>query len=178
MLGKHQTMPMFNEWPFTDEDILSPDDSVELMVEVSSNVGFWGECARVYSMGEPPAELADTVALAFEMQDYLANLIVPGAIPSEIFQKYSARLVENGFPHERRFCCHGQGYDVVETPFIRPENHAPLRKNAFIAVHPSMYDPTRSTGCFVCDNYLVTADGAMRMNKTPREIIRVFNTRR
>jgi Xaa-Pro aminopeptidase len=175
MLGKHPTMPMFNEWPFTDEEIIAPDDCVELMVEVSSNVGLWGECARVYSMGEPPAELEATMALAFEMQDYLAGLIIPGAIPSEVFEKYSARLVENGFPPEKRFCCHGQGYDVVEMPFIRPENHTPLKENAFIAVHPSMYDPARSTGCFVCDNYLITKDGAKLMNKTPRKIIRVYN---
>ncbi|MDR1292475.1 MAG: M24 family metallopeptidase [Clostridiales Family XIII bacterium] len=176
MLGKHPTMPMFNEWAFTDEEIIQSDDCVELMVEVSSNIGFWGECARVYSMGEPPEELARTVALAFETQDYLANLIVPGAVPSEIFEKYSARLVENGFPPEKRFCCHGQGYDVVETPFIRPENHTPLKENAFIAIHPSMYDPTRRTGCFVCDNYLITKDGAKLMNKTPRNVIRVYNT--
>jgi Xaa-Pro aminopeptidase len=175
MLGKHPTMPMFNEWPYTDEDIIGSDDCVELMVEVSSNMGLWGECARVYSMGEPPAELVDTVALAFEMQDYLASLIVPGAIPSEIFEKYSACLVENGFPPERRFCCHGQGYDVVEMPFIRPENYTPLRDNAFIAIHPSMYDPTRSIGCFVCDNYLITEKGAELMNRMPREIIRVCN---
>jgi Xaa-Pro aminopeptidase len=176
MLGKHPTMPMFNEWSYTDEEIIKPDDCVELMVEVSSNVGFWGECARVYSMGEPPVELVKTVALAFEMQDYLASLIVPGADPGEIFEKYSVRLVENDFPPEKRFCCHGQGYDVVEMPFIRPENHIPLKENAFIAVHPSMYDPARSTGCFVCDNYLITQNGAKRMNKTPREIIHVYNT--
>jgi len=175
MLGKHPTMPMFNEWPLTDEEVILPNDCVELMVEVSSNVGLWGECARVYSMGEPPTELTNTVALAFEMQDYLASLIVPGAIPSEIFKKYNARLVENGFPPEKRFCCHGQGYDVVEMPFIRPENNTPLKENAFIAVHPSMYDPARSTGCFVCDNYMITKDGAKRMSNTPRGIIPVYN---
>ena len=60
MIGKHPTMPMFNEWPYTDEEIIKPDDCVELMVEVSSNVGFWGECARVYSKGEPPAAMSAT----------------------------------------------------------------------------------------------------------------------
>jgi Xaa-Pro aminopeptidase len=178
MIGKHPTMPMFNEWPYTDEDVIQPDDCVELMVEVSSNVGMWGECARVYSMGEPVVELVNTVALAFEMQDYLASLIVPGAIPGEIFEKYCMRLVENGFPPEKRFCCHGQGFDVVEMPFIRPENHTPLKENAFVAVHPSMYDPTRNTGCFVCDNYLITNGGTKRMNRTPREIIQVYNAMR
>ena len=178
MLGKHPTMPMFSEWSYTDEEVIMPDDCIELMVEVSSNAGFWGECARVYSMGEPPEELIKAVDLAFETQDYLAGLIVPGAIPSEVYEKYCAWLVEKGFPPERRFCCHGQGFDVVETPFIRPESHAPIKENAFIAVHPSMYDFAKGVGCFVCDNYLVTKDGAKLMNKTPREIIKVFNTKR
>jgi Xaa-Pro aminopeptidase len=176
MLGKHPTMPIFSEWPHTDEEVITPEDSIVLMVEVSSNVGLWGECARVYSMGEPPKELVDTVTLGFEMQDYLASLVIPGAIPSEVFEKYSARLVENGFPPEKRYCCHGQGFDVIEYPLIRPEVHIPLEENSFIAVHPSMYDPTRSTGCFLCDNYLITKDGARIMSKTPREIIRVFNS--
>ncbi len=174
MLGKHPTMPMFSEWPFTDEEVIQPGDCVELMVEVSSDVGFWGECARVYSMGEPDEKLLEMSALAFEMQDYMAGMLLPGAIPSEVFEKYCARLVELGFPPEKRFCCHGQGYDVVEVPFIRPENYEPLRENAFVAIHPSLYDPARGAGCFVCDNYLITQNGARRMNKTPREIIPVL----
>ena len=176
MLGKHPTMPMFNEWPFIDEEIIMPGDCIEFMAEVSSDVGFWGECARIYSMGEPPEELVKTVDLAFEMQDYLASLIVPGAIPSEIFDKYNVRLAKTGFPLEKRFCCHGQGYEACEMPFIRPENQTPIKENSFIAVHPSMYDVQRKTGCFICDNYLVTGDGSKIMSKTPREIIRVFNT--
>jgi Xaa-Pro aminopeptidase len=112
------------------------------------------------------------------MQDYLASLIVPGAIPKEIFEKYSARLVENGFPPEKRLCAHGQGYDVIEYPLVRPEVCIPIVENSFIAIHPSMYDPTRNTGCFLCDNYLTTKDGARIMSKTPREIIRVFDSGR
>jgi len=142
---------------------------------VSSRVGFWGECARVFCLGTPPPALEQTARLAFEMQEYLASLIVPGAIPSELFGKYCARLIENGFPAERRFVCHGQGYDVVESPFIRPENHTPLEAGAFIAIHPSMYDPANGTGCFVCDNYLLQDDGAKLLNKSPRNIIRVLS---
>jgi Xaa-Pro aminopeptidase len=175
MLGKHPTMPIFSEWNHTDEEILTPEDSIVLMVEISSNVGLWGECARVYSMGEPPTSLVDIVELNFSMQDYLASLIVPGAIPSEVFEKYSACLVENGFPPEKRYCAHGQGFDIIEYPLIRPEISIPLVENSFIAIHPSMYDPTRSTGCFLCDNYLITKDGAKIMSKTPREIILVYN---
>lgn len=175
MLGKHPSMPMFCDWPFTDEDVIGPEDCIELMVEVSGPTGVWGEAARIYSMGEPPEKLEKTVQLAFEMQDYLAGLVVPGADPSEIFAKYNEKLVENGFPAEKRFCCHGQGFDVVEVPFIRPENHEPIRKDAFIAAHPSMYDQENKVGCFVCDNFLVTEEGTVRLNQTPREIIRVHN---
>ena len=176
MLGKHPTMPMFSDWIFTDEEILTPEDCVELMIEVSSNTGFWGECARVFSLGRPPQALQELSALAFQMQDYLAGLVRPGADPSKIFEQYCNKLSEHGFPPEQRFCCHGQGFDVVEAPFIRPENHVPIAENTFVAVHPSMYRVSQGVGCFVCDNYLVTSEETRRMNRTPREIIQVCQT--
>ena len=175
MLGKHPTMPMFDWWNFTDETIIEHDDCILLMVEVSDNVGFWGETARVFSMGEPDEQLVETVRVGFEIQDYIAGLMVPGAISSEVFNKASDFLVSKGFPAEKRFCAHGQGYDVVEMPVIRPENDAPLKEGMFVAIHPSLYIPAKSTGCFLCDNYLITKDGAQRMTTTPKEIIRVNN---
>lgn len=173
MLGKHPTMPMFSEWIFTDEEIVDAGDCIELMIEVSGPTGVWGEAARVFSMGKPGEEIIKTAELAFKMQDYLAKQMIPGADPSLIFENYGKELNKYGFPAERRFCCHGQGYDVVEMPFVRPENHTPLKKDAFIAIHPSIYDPARSTGCFVCDNFLITDSGAERLNVTPRKIIEV-----
>lgn len=175
MIGRHPTMPMFSDWPFTDDEIIQRNDCIELMVEVSSNIGLWGECARVYSMGVPPDDLVKNAQLCFEMQDYAASLIIPGAIPCELFKKYCDRLEANGFPPEKRFFCHGQGYDVVEMPFIRPESEIPLQEGAFIAIHPSLYNASKSVGCFICDNYKVTKNGTIRMNRTPREIIPVCN---
>lgn len=175
MLGRHRSMPMFSEWIFTDDEIVQSDDCIELMVEVSSNVGFWGEAARVYCLGEPPERLIKTVELAFGMQQFAAGMLKPGVIPKEVYQKYCDRLVANGFPLEKRFFCHGQGYDVVEMPFIRPENEIPLAADSVVAIHPSMYDPKEEAGCFVCDNFVITEKGAVRLNKIPQQIIRVFN---
>lgn len=175
MLGRHRSMPMFSEWIFTDDEIVQSDDCIELMVEVSSNVGFWGEAARVYCLGEPPERLIKTVELAFGMQQFAAGMLKPGVIPKEVYQKYCDRLVANGFPPEKRFFCHGQGYDVVEMPFIRPENEIPLAADSVVAIHPSMYDPKEEAGCFVCDNFVITEKGAVRLNKIPQQIIRVFN---
>lgn len=175
MLGRHKSMPMFSEWIFTDDEIVESDDCIELMVEVSSNVGFWGEAARVYCLGEPPKKLVETVELAFRMQQFAAGILKPGAIPKEVYQKYCDGLVANGFPPEKRFFCHGQGYDVVEMPFIRPENDVPLVADSVVAIHPSMYDPKEQVGCFVCDNFIITEEGAIRLNKIPQHIIRVFN---
>lgn len=173
MLGRHPSMPMFSEWIFTDEEIVNAGDCIELMIEVSGPTGVWGEAARVFSMGKPGEEIVKTAELAFKMQDYLAKQMIPGADPGIIFENYGKELNKNGFPAEKRFCCHGQGYDVVEMPFVRPENHIPLKKDAFIAIHPSIYDPARSTGCFECDNFLITDSGAKRLNITPRTVIEV-----
>ena len=175
MLGKHKSMPMFSEWIFTDDEIVNAGDCIELMVEVSSNVGFWGEAARVYCLGEPSEKLVETVELAFRMQKFTADMIKPGVIPSEVYQKYCDELVKNGFPPEKRFFCHGQGYDVVEMPFVRPENDIPIEKNSVIAIHPSMYNPKEQVGCFVCDNFVINENGVKRLNRIPQEIIKVFS---
>lgn len=177
MIGKHKSMPMFSDWMFTDEEVVEPGDYLEVMIEVSSNTGVWGECARVFSVGEPSEEMKAMAAKAFEAQDYAASLLKPGVIPSEVFEKYCDKLTEMGFPREQRFFCHGQGYDVCEAPFIRPENDVPFPDNAFIAIHPSMYDRPNNIGCFQCDNYMVTEEGAVRLTKTPREIIQVCELR-
>ena len=171
MLGKHPTMPMFAEWLFTDDEIIQPDDCIELMVEVSDKDGFWGECARVYSLDKRPEALVKMAQTGFDLQDYVSHMLIPGADPSEIFEKYCDRLESLGLPREKRFFCHGQGYDVVEMPFIRPENTKPLQANAFVALHPSIYKPQEQVGCFVCDNYLILDNGSQRMNKVPREIL-------
>ena len=174
MLGKHPTMPIFDNWEFTDEVPVQPGDCIELMVEVSNNVGFWSECARVYSLGEPCDELQKTVETAFDIQRHRASLMVPGAVSSQVFDEICKYLVSKGFPAEKRFIAHGQGYDVCEMPFIRPENPAELKENMFVAIHPSIYIPQKKTGCFVCDNFLITKGGAQIMNQVPAEILRVY----
>ena len=173
LLGKHPSMPIMSMWEFTDNDLLQAGDAVCIMVEVSSVEGIWGECARIYSLGEPHEELQRTVNSAFELRDYLASQLAAGAIPSEVYERYSALQQSKGFLPEKRFCAHGQGYDVMENPFIRPESHEPLKEGMFIALHPTPMAPERQTGCFVCDNYVITQDGARLMSKTPAEIIRV-----
>lgn len=175
MLGKHPTMPMFSEWIYTDDEVITKEDCVEIMVEVSSNVGFWGECARVFSLSEPSEELRKTVDFAFKAQTFAADRLIPGSVSSQIYRDYCDELVANGFPPEKRFFCHGQGYDVVEMPFIRPENDAPIQSGSVVAIHPSLYDMNKKVGCFVCDNFLITEKGTVRLNKVPREIIPVYN---
>lgn len=174
MLGKHPTMPMFSRWLCLDEDVVGPNDCIELMVEVSNYFGFWGETARVYSMGEPIPELVEASKKAFAVRDFTASQLIPGARCNEVFEKCCEFIKQEGFAPERRFLCHGQGYDVVESPFIRPECTFSLMENQFVAIHPSMYNPEQSVGCFICDNYLITPTGGKIMSSTPAEIIRVF----
>lgn len=175
LIGKHPTMPLMSLWEFIDNEVLQPEDSVSIMVEVSSPEGFWAETARIYSMGEPNERLAQIVNDAFEFQDFIAGKLVPGAIASSVYRQYCELLISRGYPPEKRFCAHGQGYDVMESPFVRPENDEPLKEGMFVAIHPTPVLPDKKTGCFVCDNYVVTQGGARRLSKTPSEIIRVYN---
>ena len=75
----------------------------------------------------------------------------------------------NGRPEEKRLHCHGQGYDLVERPLIRNDEPMKIEKDMNIVVHPTYFHGGKLT--WVCDNYLIEADGpSERLHRFP-EII-------
>ena len=81
----------------------------------------------------------------------------------------NAFLKSHGFPEEKRLYAHGQGYDLVERPAIRRDEPMKLQANMNITIHPIV--STKSAFAWVCDNYLITADGPGEcLNKTPKKV--------
>ena len=80
-------------------------------------------------------------------------------------------------PEETRLYSHGQGYDMVERPLIRKDETMRIQANMNIVVHPTYM---KDGGLhWLCDNYIVGADGAReRLHHFPEEIHgnRVTNT--
>ena len=77
---------------------------------------------------------------------------------------------EHGRPEERRIHCHGQGYDLVERPFVRFDETMTIEADMNFACHPTYV----KDGMFVwiCDNYLIGPEGpGQRLHAFPEVIV-------
>ena len=161
-----------------DEQI-QPGDYIWVLIEVAGVGGEWGECARLFRLGEEPEQKwIDISNNLIKIQDAVAAACKPGAIPEEIGALCNRMLREYGYPEERRLCIHGQTYDIVDLPLFTPGDKTPLEENVFFTIHPTYYS---SAECNFklgpvfnhTDDFLVTAEGAKILSKTPRGIITV-----
>lgn len=144
-------------------------DVLTCLVEVSGREGYFAEVGRIFSLGEPPADLVAAYEASLQGQRLAVQLIKPGADPAEIFKVVNEHLVDNGFNREERILAHGQGYDMVERPAFAPGETMKLRENMLIAVHVGAHGP--KGGASSTDNYLITANGAELLTGTPQKII-------
>lgn len=155
-----------------------PGDYLWVLVEVAGVGGEWGECARLFRLGEEPEQKYVKICNdLIKIQDAVAAACKPGAIPEEVFLLNNKLLEEYGYNPERRICIHGQTYDIVDLPLFSEGDKKPLKENMFIAIHPAYYavdgEYKKSPSFNNTDNYLIEKDGARLLSKTPREIITV-----
>ena len=162
----------------TDSQIL-PGDYLYVLIEVAGVGGEWGECARLFRLGEEPEQkYIDISNNLLRIQDTIAAVCKPGAIPEDIFRLHNKMMTECGYNIERRLSIHGQTYDIVDLPLFTLGDKKPLKENIFFTIHPTYYTSAicnfKDGPCFnYTDNFLVGKNGAKILSKTPREIITI-----
>jgi Xaa-Pro aminopeptidase len=149
--------------------VIQEGDVIALLVEDSGPGGMYAELGRTCVVGKASAELKDEFAFAVEARKFNLGLLKPGTPCADIFAAYNDFMRKNGRPEERRLHCHGQGYDLVERPLIRSDEPMTIAQDMNIAVHPTyMRGHVLS---WVCDNYLIEADGpSERLHRFPEAI--------
>ena len=156
-----------------NNEYIQKGDYFYILVEVAAVDGEWGECGRLYRLGEEPEQkYVDAARKLLEIRKACQKAMVPGAIPEDIWHMANQMRKDLGWREEKRLFAHGQGYNIVERPMFTDKDTEPLVENTFLAIHPVFYD---ENGIFFdfTDNYLVTPEGALRLSKTPEEIITV-----
>ena len=150
--------------------VLQPGDVLALLVEVDGPGGMFTELGRSCSLGPVPQQLAEELAFTLEAQRFTLGLLVPGAAAADVASAYNAFMEESGRPRERRLHCHGQGYDLVERPFIRFDETMPVAEGMNFACHPQyVHDGMFS---WICDNYLIGPGGpGGRLHAFPQAIL-------
>jgi len=150
--------------------VIQPGDQYTLLIENNGPGGFYTELGRTCVLGKAPQEMKDEFAFVLEAQTFVLDRLKPGTLCKHVFESYNEFMRNNGRPEEKRLHCHGQGYDMVERPLIRFDETMAIQKNMNIVVHPTY--TTARTFSWVCDNYLIGANGvAEKLHKFPQKIV-------
>lgn len=144
-------------------------DHLSLLIENNGPGGLYTELARTIVLGKASHELINGFEIVSEAQQHTVQKLRAGASCREIARAHDQFLQKKGVPPESRVYSHSQGYDLIERPLVRSDEPMRLEKGMNMVVHPSYATPTMFA--HICDNYLVTEDGACDcLHKTPKMI--------
>ncbi|KUO63069.1 MAG: hypothetical protein APF84_11115 [Gracilibacter sp. BRH_c7a] len=170
MIGSDQPGINTGQHPtFFQNRKIKKGDQVLIMIEVNGPGGYYGELGRTWCLGEPPKELLRCWEIALEAQKRAASLLKPGAKPGDVLIANNDFMISKGFAGEGRLFAHGQGYDLVERPALRPDETMLLKTGMLIALHPIAANDQAYAFC--CDNFLIKENGGELLHKTPQKIM-------
>ena len=135
---------------------LQRGDVFTLLVEIDGPGGMYTELGRMCTIGPAPQRLQEELDFALQAQRFTLERLRPGTAAAEIFAEYNEFLRMNGRPPERRVHCHGQGYDLVERPFVRFDETMTIEAGVNMACHPKYVRD--GVFAWICDNYVIGPD--------------------
>ncbi|MGH3940518.1 MAG: M24 family metallopeptidase [Pseudonocardiaceae bacterium] len=156
--------------------VLRPGDVVVVDIGGPTPQGYFSDCTRTYSLGEPThPDVAATYAVLQAAQDAAVAATGPGVPAQEVDAAARSLITEAGFGE--RFIHrtgHGIGLDVHEEPYIVAGNDLVLEPGMAFSIEPGIYLPGR-WGARIEDIVVVNAatdeGGATRLNHRPRELV-------
>ena len=168
LVGSDTYKPVLTQYFFQNRT-LQKGDLFQCLIEVDGPSGYWGEIGRVFALGEPPAVSKKAFYDAAELQLHIGSLCKPGVKAVDMLVELNRCLEERGYFKENRLYAHGQGYDMVERPSFVEREDMEFKENMFVAIHPTCANEKTSAYC--CDNYVITKDGGLRLNRSNQELI-------
>jgi Xaa-Pro dipeptidase len=154
------------------------------LVVVDTGCGYRGyqtDKTLTYMFGKPiPDEAIREHQRCVQIQDRLAALLKPGAIPSEIYSTVMAELEPDfltnfmGFgKHKVKFLGHGIGLWIDETPVIAQGFDEPLEEGMVLAIEPKKGIP--EVGLVGIENtFVVESHGGRSITGNSKGLIEVY----
>ncbi len=148
-------------------------DLFSMLIECSMESGYYSEAMPTMCVGEPPAHLTKAFGHACEIQEFLAQSVRPGMLPSELLEINNAFMTRHGYPTEHRLLGHSQGLDLVERPAFSPlGENLTIEHDMVISIHPTVHTPN-AWGLPNNLSFHFTANGIERLLKTPQQVFSV-----
>ncbi len=149
--------------------VLAPGDVVVVDIGGPTPDGYFSDCTRTYSLGEP-ADAAAGYAVLQAAQDAAVAAVAPGITAEQVDAAARMPITNAGFGE--RFIHrtgHGIGLDVHEQPYIVAGNDLVLEPGMAFSVEPGIYFRGH-WGARIEDIVVVTDSGVTRLNHRPRDL--------
>ncbi len=165
--GPHGASPHHD----VSDRVVQPGDLVVVDIGGPTPEGYYSDCTRTYSMGEPAhAEVADCYAVLQAAQEAAVAAVAPGTTAQLVDAAARTPITDAGFGE--RFIHrtgHGIGLEVHERPYIVAGNDLVLETGMAFSIEPGIYLPGR-WGARIEDIVVVEGTGARRLNHRPRDL--------
>jgi Xaa-Pro aminopeptidase len=165
--GPHGASPHHD----VSDRVVAPGDVVVVDIGGPTPEGYFSDCTRTYSLGEPAeADVASCYAVLQAAQDGAVAAVAPGTTAHRVDAAARDLITAAGlgerFIHRTG---HGIGLEVHEPPYIVAGNDLVLEAGMAFSIEPGVYLPGR-WGARIEDIVVVNDSGATRLNHRPREL--------
>lgn len=149
--------------------VLAPGDVVVVDIGGPTPDGYFSDCTRTYSLGEP-ADAAAGYAVLQAAQDAAVAAVAPGITAEQVDAAARMPITNAGFGEQFiHRTGHGIGLDVHEQPYIVAGNDLVLEPGMAFSVEPGIYFRGH-WGARIEDIVVVTDSGVTRLNHRPRDL--------
>jgi len=135
-----------------------------------TRAGYCSDITRMFVVGEPPADVADTYTALVEAQEAAVRAAVVGTSCEEVDAVARRALGAHGladrFVHR---VGHGIGLEAHEDPYLVAGNRSPLVAGCAFSIEPGVYFPGRY-GMRLEDIVVATDAGPDRLNRARRDL--------
>lgn len=135
--------------------------------------GYYVDCDRTVSVGEPSATQRRIYDACREMYDAMVEAVEPGTTGRAVWRAGHEVATEFGYEDHLNgvYLGHTTGTTISSPPLVAPEEDRTLAAGQFLNIEPAIHVP--GTGAACIENTLVVEDGgATVLNDAPTDLIR------
>ena len=161
--------PRLMHWIALDRH-LEPGDLIQLSVEPIGPGGYWTQTIRMFSLGEPKAQVQAALQIMLEAEQTAAAALAPGKRLGDLARVWNdTASQQKGLGVANVPLGHGMGLDLAYGFGLTPENDILAEPGMLVVLHPNFY--TEEYGLISGNTYLVGDAEAECLSDTPRELL-------
>lgn len=168
--AKENGLPHMERFHWPDERVIKAGDNIAMSISAKYR-GYWTQQVRVICVGEKSADAQAAYAVQQEAVKDAAAFLKPGIklgdLVDHMFKFAEAHGYQAALPFGHVVGLDlDEGGDGVNSELVLPEN-------TVVVLHPALR-PEGEENCFFWgDTFLVTKDGAVRLNESSTELLSV-----